>query len=89
MLGQKQVAKMENYALTNKGYMVAQSTNGVKDTNHADFAKWQILYKLKFLHYATKDKLVQSCGITPASFSLAVADLKRHGYVVSSGQVEV
>ena len=75
---------METYTLTPKGYLIAKSTNGVKDPNNPDFAKWQILYKLKFLHYADKDRLIAVCGITPAAFSLAIAELRRHGYVANS-----
>ena len=77
------------YSLTSKGYVAAKSTNGVSDPNHKDYAKWKILYTLKFLHYADKDKLVSACGISPAMCSLALANLRQHGYIANAGQSEV
>ena len=80
---------MDMYALTQKGYVAAKSPNGISDPKHPDFAKWQILYKLKFMHYADKEKLVAACGISPAMVSLALANLRQHGYVINTGQTEV
>ena len=78
---------MEMYALTPKGRITAKSTNGVSDPRHADYAKWQILYKLKFLHYADKDTLVSNCGITPEACALALANLRQRGYITGDSKV--
>lgn len=80
-----QVDNMDMYALTPKGVVAARSTNGITDPSHPDYAKWQIIYKLKFLHYADKEKLAQACGISPAMCALALANLRQHGYVAASG----
>jgi hypothetical protein len=79
---------MELYALTPKGYIVARSTNGEKNPQHPDYAKWKILYVLKFHHTADKNKLINLCGISPAACSLAIADLKRNGYIYDSSQTQ-
>lgn len=79
---------MEIYSLTPKGYSIANSTNGASDPTHPDYAKWQIIYKLKFLHNADKNKLITMCGLNQASFALAMASLKRHGYVIDNSQTQ-
>jgi len=79
---------MELYALTSKGSIVSRSTNGISDPRHPDYSKWRILYALRRLHYSDKNKLINECGISPASFSLAISDLKRNGYVVDTSQTQ-
>jgi hypothetical protein len=60
---------------------MSQNPNGVNDPHHPDFSKWQILYKLRLLHYADRDTLVRNCGITPEACSLALANLSQRGFI--------
>jgi hypothetical protein len=78
--------KLEMIGLTQKGFIMAKSTNGTSDPSDKDFSKWKILYFLKFNHFADKGKLASATGLSPASISLAIAELKRHGYVADTGQ---
>jgi hypothetical protein len=77
---------MEMYSLTPKGQIIAKNPNGVSDPRHPDFAKWSILYKLKFLHYADRNTLATNCGISPEACSLALASLVQRNMVVSDSK---
>lgn len=65
---------------------MTKSTNGVKDPSSKDYAEWRILYALKLLHYADKNKLVNYCGISPESCSLALNRLSRNKYINGGSQ---
>jgi hypothetical protein len=75
------------YGLTPKGYLMARSTS-VVDQNDPDWTKWQIIRELKTAHYASKEKLIARRNLSPAMCSLAIANLKQHGYIYDSSQTQ-